>query len=427
MAGTDFQGAPATDSPDDPRTDRVMTPMDADGLPGTPLPSTPPPDATLPDATPPGATPPGATPPGPQPPSALLSAAPGASAVVAGLYHRGQRTFIARGSTEYEGGDPADARTRFEIGSLTKTFTALLLAELAARGEVGHHDSAVRHLPPGTRYPAGAEAITLTHLATHTSGLPRLPPGLLATAGRRLFANPYAAFTGADVLHALSRTRLRFRPGSRLRYSNFGVGLLGHALCGAAGGGLSYEELLASRVLSPLGLSGTSCVPRAGGGDPEATGYRRRRPRPPFAIPGMPAAGAARADARDLLAYAEALTHGAEGGGAGTSTKPPGPPSAPLPGPLPAPLRTALQDVTRPRLTMPRGRDGLALVWNVRPLPDGSALYHHSGGTLGCTSFAGFSPRHDVALVALANCAPEHGNTLIQEAYDALARLIHTA
>ncbi|MEV0276648.1 serine hydrolase domain-containing protein [Streptomyces sp. NPDC050610] len=401
--------------------------MDADGLTARPLPDTPPPDTLL--------------------PGALLSAAPGASAVVAGLYYRGQRTFLARGSTAYEGGAPADARTRFEIGSLTKTLTALLLAELAARGEVGHHDSAVRHLPPGTRYPAGTDAITLTHLATHTSGLPRLPPGLLATAGRRLFANPYAAFTGADVLHALSRTRLRCRPGSRMRYSNFGVGLLGHALCGAAGGGLSYEELLASRVLSPLGLSGTSCAPRAGGGAPEVTGYRRRRPRPPFEIPGMPAAGAVRADARDLLAYVEALANGAEDGPdhppeggpehnpeSGPMDSPEdGPEGGPEDGPArtgtgagatpPEPLRTALRDVTRPRLTMPRGRDGLALIWNVRPRPDGSVLYHHAGGTLGCTSFAGFSPRHGLALVALANCGAERGNTLVQEAYDALAGL----
>ncbi|MFE7114974.1 serine hydrolase domain-containing protein [Streptomyces sp. NPDC057654] len=349
-------------------------------------------------------------------PRTLLSAAPGASAVVAGLYHRGQRIFLARGSTthgrRHEGGEPADARTRFEIGSLTKTFTALLLAEMTARGEVGHHDSAVRRLPPGTRYPSGAEAITLTHLATHTSGLPRLPPGLRAAAGRRLLSNPYADFTGADVLSALSRTRLRFRPGSRLQYSNFGVGLLGHALCGTAGGGvsygepLSYEELLTARILSPLGLTDTNCSPRTSGGPSEATGYLYGRPRPPFAIPGMPAAGAVRAGARDLLTYVEALTHGT-----GTTTRR-------------DPLRTALQDVIRPRLTMPRGRDGLALVWNVRPLPDGSALYHHSGGTMGCTSFAGFSPSRGIALVALANCAPQHGNALIQQSYDALAGLI---
>ncbi|MEU7044688.1 serine hydrolase domain-containing protein [Streptomyces varsoviensis] len=379
--------------------------------------------------------------PGPPLPASLLSAAPGASAVVAGLYHRGRRTFLARGSTSYETGEadgegegaeraePADARTRFEIGSLTKTFTALLLAELAARGEADHYDSAVRHLPPGTRYPAGAEAITLTHLATHTSGLPRLPPGLLTAAGRRLFTNPYAAFTGADALRSLARTRLRFRPGSRMLYSNFGVGLLGHALCGAAGGGSSYGELLASRVLAPLGLRDTSCAPRANGDPPEATGYRYRRPRPPFAIPGLPAAGTVRSTARDLLAYVEALTWLAcTGATPPQPLEPPEPAEPPEPpcAALPEPLRAALRDVTRPRLTMPRGKDGIALIWNVRPCPDGSVLYHHSGGTAGCTAFAGFIPRHDAALVALANCAPQFGNRLVQEAYDALAALART-
>ncbi|MES4906922.1 MULTISPECIES: serine hydrolase domain-containing protein [unclassified Streptomyces] len=332
----------------------------------------------------------------------LLSAAPGASAIAVGLHREGRRALVVRGHIAHHSHVPADADTRFEAGSLTKTFTALLLAEQAARGDLGHHDPLARHLPAATRLPAGGAAITLTHLATHTSGLPRLPPGLLRSAAPLFFTNPYAAFTPDDVLRALARTRLRAAPGSRMRYSNFGLGLLGHALTGAAGG-TPYPALLDARVLRPLGLRDSGCAASAAEGGTQATGYWYGRARPPFRMPGLPAAGALRASARDLLTLIEALLD---------------PDSADVP----AALRTALRDVTRPRVRLPNGR-GLSLVWNIRRRPDGSHLYHHSGATRGFTAFAGFNRRHSTALVALANTTPGPGNALTQEAYNALIGL----
>lgn len=372
---------------------------------------------------------------------ALLSAAPGASAVAVGLYRRGQRSFLVRGSTAREGGVPVEPSTRFEIGSLSKTFTALLFAEQAARGEVGHHDPVARHLPAGTCVPVRGTDITLTHLATHTSGLPRLPPGLLRSDIRRLPTNPYASFTRADVLRALARTRLRSRPGTRVRYSNFGVGLLGHALCGAVGG-LPYEDLLAARVLRPLGLHDTSATADPPPDGTQVTGYGHGRPRPPFGIPGLPAAGAVRSSARDLLTVAEALIRPGDADVMGVGVMGVGVPGtdvmgvnvpsdfglrhAAVTGAPPAPLRTALKDVTRPRLALPRTTSRLALIWNIRLRADGSGLYHHSGGTRGCTSFVAFSPRHDTALVALANCAPGLRSPFIQQAYDTVSDLLRT-
>ncbi|MDN0193564.1 serine hydrolase domain-containing protein [Streptomyces sp. S.PNR 29] len=334
---------------------------------------------------------------------ALLSAAPQASTTAVGLHRKGRRALIVRGRTAHHGGVPADAGTRFEVGSLTKTFTALLLAEQAARGELDLHDPLARHLPPGTAMPPGGSALTLTHLATHTSGLPRLPPGLLRSAVPRFLSNPYARFTTDEVLHALARTRLRAAPGARVRYSNFGVGLLGHALTGAAGTS-SYAALLDDRVLTPLALRDTCCTTTPPVGGTQATGYWHRRARPPFHIPGLAAAGAVRASARDLLTYVEHLLD---------------PASAEVP---PA-LGAGLSDVLRPRLRLPRG-SGLALIWNVRPRRDGSHLYHHAGGTRGCTAFAGFNPHHGTALVALANTSPTLPSTpLLQQAYTTLLAL----
>ncbi|MGK5640004.1 serine hydrolase domain-containing protein [Streptomyces sp. URMC 126] len=337
---------------------------------------------------------------------ALLLAAPRASTVAVGLHHSGRRAFLVRGTTAHHGGLPADAGTRFEIGSLTKTFTALLLAEQAARGELGLADPLGRHLPAVPR--VHGAAIALTHLATHTSGLPRLPPGLLRSAVPRLLTNPYAGFGTDDVLRALARTRPRHAPGTRVHYSNFGVGVLGHALTAAAGDSSSgpapsYASLLADRVLKPLALRDTDCAAAVPAGLTQVTGHRYGRAQPPLVLPGLPAAGALRSSARDLLTFAEALLDPASAG-------------------VPATLRGALADVRRPRLRLPRG-DGLGLVWNIRPRHDGSRVHHHSGGTPGCTAFAGFVPRHGTALVALANTAPGPGNTLVQAAYHALLAL----
>ncbi|MFI5756264.1 serine hydrolase domain-containing protein [Streptomyces sp. NPDC051569] len=348
------------------------------------------------------------------PAAAVAASAHGASGVAVALRQGDRRAVVTHGGTAHAGSVPVTDSTRFEVGSLTKCFTALLLAEQAARGEVSHHDPLSRFLPPrGLPRPHGGP-ITLLHLATHTSGLPRLPPGLLRGAAPRLFSNPYAAFSTDDLLSALARTRPHSRPGDRLRYSNFGAGLLGHLLTRAAapGGpaygeppqdpdGRLYGELLAARVLDPLGLDDTTCAPGPSG----ATGYRHGRALPPWRIPGLAGAGAVRSSARDLLALLDALLDAPGGSGV--------PPAA---------LRTALVDVARPRLALPGGDRRLALIWNIRVRRDGD-VYHHSGGTLGFTAFAGFSPRHRTALVAVANTGPPAGRAFIQSAYTALLSL----
>ncbi|MFF4532649.1 serine hydrolase domain-containing protein [Streptomyces sp. NPDC001407] len=319
----------------------------------------------------------------------LLGAADGAHAVAVAAVRGEECAVLCRG--------PAEPGTRFEVGSLTKTFTALLLAELAARGEVRYDDPVDRYLPHAVLGPP----ITLLHLATHTSGLPRLPPGLIGREARAAwFSNPYAAFTSADLMAALPRTRLHHAPGTRVRYSNYGVGLLGHVLARAAG--RDYAELLTERVLAPLGLSDTDCDPYR----PQATGHWHRRPRPPWLVPGLPAAGALRSSARDLLRVLLALL---DPGHAGPSGMPPT-------------LRTALADVQRPRLALPRTGHRVCLVWNLRPR-GGRPLLHHSGGTRGFTAFAGFLPRSGCAIAALADTSPTPLAPFVQAAYGALCAL----
>ena len=241
---------------------------------------------------------------------------------------------------------------RCEIGSVTKVFTSLLLAELARTGDVRLEDTVADHLPEGTRLSRGVAAITLEHLACHRSGLPRLPPGVMARGmSRTALADPYADIDEDRLLAALAQTRVRGTPGQApVRYSNYGVGLLGMLLGRATGGG--YEQALITRVLEPLGLRSASFEDT-----PLHQGHHRGRPVAPWHLAAMAGAGGLRASASDLLGFLEAVR---DGGG---------------------PLEQAIAETLKPRSAQGRLRVGLG--WFL--LGDGDVLMH-DGGTLGSRS-----------------------------------------
>jgi len=177
----------------------------------------------------------------------------GTGAIVGLLTRRG-RLFISYGRARADGPE-ITAETIFEIGSITKVFTALLLADMVERGEVALDDPVRKYLPSGVTVPSrGRRDITLADLATHTSGLPRDPTNL----DLRSLADPYAEYRAADLHAFLAGYSLQRDPGTQFEYSNVGMGLLGHALAMRAG--LSYEALLTRRVLGPLGMRNTSVV-----------------------------------------------------------------------------------------------------------------------------------------------------------------------
>ncbi|MFJ8104974.1 serine hydrolase domain-containing protein [Streptomyces sp. NPDC096132] len=138
-----------------------------------------------------------------------------------------------------------------QIASLTKAVTGTVLTRMAAAGTLSLDDPVERWLPE-----APATGITLLHLARHTSGLPRLPPGRLPPR------DPYAAFDRAALRALLPRldTLATRPPGREEEYSNFGYAVLGAALTAAASG-MPYEELVAEHVLRPLDLTEVTAHP----------------------------------------------------------------------------------------------------------------------------------------------------------------------
>jgi CubicO group peptidase (beta-lactamase class C family) len=284
-----------------------------------------------------------------------------------GLWHRGQL--------------PDGPRSIFEIGSVTKTFTATLLADMAREGLVALDDPVNRYLPEGAHVPARGRPITLEDLASHRSGLPRLPRGAVPPALWRDRRDPYARWHAERLEAAIPRSRPRREPERKVVYSNYGAGLLGHAL--ALRAGTSYERLVLERICRPLGLEDTWITPPHAASPRLATGHNRRgRAVPPWRLAALAGAGGLRSTAADLLTYLRLHEPGSS-----------------------HPLSAAAAETRRPRIR--RGDLSIGLGWLSLAPRRGlrRRVFVHEGGTGGFRSFAGLVPEAGVAVVVLANQA----------------------
>lgn len=166
----------------------------------------------------------------------------------------GRQDTFAVGTLDGMGGSAPDEHTLFEIGSITKVFTGLLLADSVVRGEVGLEDELAPYLGLAPeRLTKRDEPVRLVHLSTHGSGLPRMPKNFGPGESTELAWQTW----GVPQMQAMFDSyRLIRTPGTRYGYSNLAVGLLGHVLAERAGGTL--EGVLTERVLGPLGMRDTS-------------------------------------------------------------------------------------------------------------------------------------------------------------------------
>jgi D-alanyl-D-alanine-carboxypeptidase/D-alanyl-D-alanine-endopeptidase len=260
--------------------------------------------------------------------------------------------------------NPGDtpAGGRFEVGSVTKTMTATLLALLAADGSLRLDDEVGRWLP------AGANAgITVRQLATHTSGLPRLAPNMsMPTVD---LVNPYAEFGVEQAEEGLRQAVAA--PGAPMLYSNFGYQLLGLVLERASG--LPYEQLITDRLLTPLGMSRSGVGSNAGG--IPLPGHDHRGELPHWDHP-LAAAGGVEATIGDLARYTSACLR-----------------------PPPSPLGAAITAAQTPRLPVEAGGHQ-ALAWRVSD--DG--IRWHTGSTGGFSAAVLIDAIRGRAIAMLASC-----------------------
>jgi CubicO group peptidase (beta-lactamase class C family) len=285
---------------------------------------------------------------------------------------QGEIRYFAGGRLAPDSEQVPDANTQFEIGSITKAFTDLLLAEMVER-EMVSYDSTLGDLLGGdVKFANAAVAdITLLQLATHTSGLPRLPVNLAPTDQ----LDPYKGYDEDALLKGIAAARDKQPLGNHYAYSNFGVGLLGFVLGRVHGGG--YMEALEQLVIQPLGLNQTGFERAAH----SATAFRGGQVVKDWSLDALAGAGSLRSTASDLARFARIQL-----------------------GQIENPL---LHDLDADREILARaGSFDITRVWHVGESPDGR-IFWHNGGTGGFWSFFGFRPATGEAVAILVSGDPD--------------------
>jgi len=172
--------------------------------------------------------------------------------IAVGIIDSSGMHFYNYGKTKNENGKIVDERTIYEIGSISKVFTSLLLAELVAEGKMKLDDPIEKYLPNVQVPNYKGVKITLKHLATHNSGLPRLPVNLNLGEDPD---NPYAHYDEKMLLDFLEKYKLASEPGTKHEYSNLGAGILGYILTKESG--MSLEGLFQKKVGDKLQFENT--------------------------------------------------------------------------------------------------------------------------------------------------------------------------
>jgi CubicO group peptidase (beta-lactamase class C family) len=192
------------------------------------------------------------------------------AAIVVGLVDPNGTQFYGYGNMSNANPITVDKDTIFAIGSITKVFTTILLADMVNSGLVNLDDPIEKYFPPSVKAPTyNGQKIILENLATHTSGLPEFPGSHCVSnfngtddedslQARLFFIECDKNYTFDQLYQDLSNTTLTSEPGSKFEYSTFGISLLGHIL--ALKSGISYDRLLEERILNVLGMNSTSIV-----------------------------------------------------------------------------------------------------------------------------------------------------------------------
>ena len=276
------------------------------------------------------------------------------------------------GTRTMDGGS-VNEHTIYEIGSISKVFTAILLAQQVVDGKMKLDDPIKKYLPAEVKVPRKSSVeITLGNLSDHTSGLPRMPDNFTPANPN----NPYADYTVKQMLEFISGYELTRDVGAGYEYSNLAQGLLGYILSQYVS--TTYEDLMVKSIASPLGMKETKITFDEKMKKNLAMGHSNRKPVENWDIPTFAGAGAIRSSTADMLKFLAANMNLKK-----TS------------------LRKAM-DLTHQVRHDKAGKMRVGLGWHVSKGKNGDVLWHN-GGTGGYRTFAGFVKETGMGVVVLTN------------------------
>jgi serine-type D-Ala-D-Ala carboxypeptidase/endopeptidase len=289
--------------------------------------------------------------------------------VVAALIDDGRIEYVAYGKKSINEDVPVTKESVFEIGSITKVFTATALLDIVHKGKVQLDDPIDAYLP-GIKIPQfGDKKITFRHLATHSSQLPPVPDNFDLTN----ITNPYRDYTVEKLYQFLSSYELPKAPGESCIYSNLGMGLLGHVLSIISQ--KSYEQLISENICKVLGMENTGITLTPKMEKNKARSHRQQQEVEYWDFSVLAGCGALRSDAQDMARFLAANM---------------------------GVIKTSFADVFKQchevQFSFP-GEGAMALGWQI----SNRGIITHMGGTGGSLSFIGFNPKNQKGLVLLSN------------------------
>ena len=286
------------------------------------------------------------------------------------------------GKTNKEDNVKPDENTVFEIGSITKTFTSTILVMLERDGKIRINDPVQNYLPDSVTIHnfTSSEIVKILHLATHTSGLPRLPDNLFTA--KTIAKDPYKNYTTSDLYFFVNNYILPREPGTRYEYSNLGVGLLGHLLTRASG--MTYEQLLHKYITDSLGMTMTGVNMTPEMQKYLAKGYDEKgEPSGNWNFDVVEGAGAIRSTLKDMMNYMSFHM--------GKTNK--------------LDFKDGLQLMQKRRFETGMDNIYIGLGWHISETSGGKQVIWHNGGTGGYRSMIAFMPELQTGVVVLTNQA----------------------
>ena len=316
--------------------------------------------------------------------------------VVVGIYKNGETQVLGYGEVDKGSGVRPDGDTVYEIGSITKTFTGILIAGQVLRGQMKLEAPVQEYLPATVVLPiVPGGPVTVRHLVTHTGGFPHRPDNLNPPDP----ANPYANYSSEALFAYLEGYRPR-HPLGTYSYSNLGMGLAGFLVQRQTG--QTYAELIADRITGPLGMHDTSTVP-----SPAMVA----RLAPPYSgklhkikswdyAPTLAGAGGIRSTVNDLLKYTRAQL-----------------------APDASPLGRAIGLSHERQGTRDHGKP-IAVAWRVSA---NGQVFTHGGRTAGYRAWIAVVPSRQMGVVLLANGSAFKVVSLGEKVFEAALRNLKDA
>jgi CubicO group peptidase (beta-lactamase class C family) len=217
-----------------------------------------------------------------------------------GILKEGKTYFYNYGETKKANGKLPSSKNLYEIGSITKTFTGILLAKAVTENKIKLNDPVNKYLPKNIPLISfGDDTLKIVHLSNHTSGLPPLPDNFDTTD----LTNPYRNYDEKKLLEYLKHASLSRKPGQKFEYCNLAVGLLGYIIQQV--NKMPFDKMVSTFITSKAGMTDTRQLLTKKDSTLFMQGYDESFfPQSQWDFKALTAAGSLRSNTEDMLKYA---------------------------------------------------------------------------------------------------------------------------